>query len=226
MKRGIIAVWLAGLIISPVLAAPTAYVDRVGAYWNAGLGGGEFNVTPNAELMVLSGQTSSFMTFCVEKYAGLEPSNTFYASIQPDAFLGGGNTGPLGPNGGDPLDTRSAYLYRQYLNGAITVNSDVEAGVFQQAIWVIEEEINPFSVGSAVTSLVDDATANADGSMYDVQVLHLWKIDPQYPLKPIDIQDLLIGTSGGCPPIPVPGALVLGSLGIGLVRCFRRRQAV
>lgn len=223
MKWGVVTVLLVGLVTTPVLAAPTVLVDRSGAFWNASLGGGQFNVTPNAELMAISGETGNFLSFCVENRTDLPLSEEIFASVQSDAFTGNGNTGPLGPNGGDPLDTRTAYLYRQYRDGVITVNDNIQAGVFQQAIWVIEEELDPFSVGSAVTDLVDDATANADGSLYGIQVLHLWQINPDHPDKPEQIQDLLIDASGACP-VPAPGAFVLGSLGLGLVRCFRRRR--
>lgn len=222
MKRGIVTMFLAGLIASPVLAVPTALIDRDGAFWNATLGGGQFRVTPNADLMAISGETGSFLTFCVEEQESLVMPGPFYASVMPDAVVGGYDSdGFIGPNGGDLLDTRSAYLYRQYRNGTITISSNVEAGVFQQAIWVIEDEIAPLPNNHPAMLLVADAEANANGSTYGIQVLHLWQGEPGW--KPDQVQDLLIDASGPCT-IPAPGALVLGSLGLAVIRCCRRHR--
>jgi len=197
---------IAGVAMLGILAAAPSFAaivnegDWVTLTWADPYGGngsgGAFGVLKNSVVL--------FNTFCLETDEYFNPGNSYYVyDISNTAYAGGANT-----NSGDELDFRTAYLYRQYLDGSIT-----DQTLLQNAIWVIEQEIT--SSDASVLNLINTA-ANASG-YYGIAVMNISSDGAGVNLK----QSMLV-------PVPEPGTLILlgsGLLGLALVgrrKKFRR----
>ena len=228
-------------------------VDRTTDYYTPGYGGGEFTLSTatlstsayspltkniatqdynNGAIIVT--MTTSFQTFCVEtdEYVFLphmvEQTIINWDGTDSDAVYGGSDPSPEP----DPLDPMTAYLYTQFATGVLSNydyptmglmpgdDRDTDARQLQYAIWYIEQELGPGSLISgskaeawykeAYDAVVTNQTWTGIG---DVRVLNLWD-----NTEPTPLQDMLYL-------VPVPGAVLLGILGLGVAGIKLRKFA-
>ncbi|MFQ5592233.1 MAG: hypothetical protein ACE5HE_13810 [Phycisphaerae bacterium] len=180
-------------------------------------GGGEFIFTPLAGHNEFNGVTyDPFITFCLETNEYLDIGSAFkVVDIGPAAHHGGeGGSDP------DPLDERTAWLYQSFRDGSLAAYGyDYGAGpgrvasadALQTVIWGIEDELGSWVPGSALeTAFFNAASTNANG-LGSVRVLNIaWPSG-----KPAQSQLVLI---------PVPNAILLGVVGLGMIGCAKRRR--
>jgi hypothetical protein len=234
MKRFLVLVGVCLLTTSFASAAPTVTVGRLpGTFFTPGWTG-EYQLTPNAELGALLSSSSSFQSFCIERgaYVQAEPATTYNVGVS-DKIM----------NSGVPLAPETAYLYTQFHNGTLTgydytVGADRadSARSLQAAIWYTQGQgsnlvdlLNPNPAWTPVDAgsdeavlaqqFVDEAMGAGWTSIGNVRVLNLSSGENG---ACVDNQDML----GVVPTaIPVPGALAMVSIGVGLLGWRRKRSA-
>lgn len=191
------------LIAAPAFCVPMVEITSRGIFGNDG---GIFNV----KLIDLPGVNDSFSTWCIETNETLTVGSTYFVEVNTYAVAGGESIGR------DYLDSRTAWLYTQYLNGVYTITDGTQAALFQNAIWALEDEIDdPASGANLYFDAADGSGATGIGN---IRVLNLWSnYNSSTGVYSGNRQDLLVS---------VPDAsimLLLGPSLVGLGIIGRRR---
>jgi len=121
---------------------------------------------------------SELITFCIEWNEDLIGENNFTATVNTGAINGG-----YDGTGYDALNTESAWLYNEYLNGATfgISNLNRRAAVVQEAIWSFEGELQTdwslYAETAGIKQSAINAVANGWTNDY-IRVLNInWQSD-------------------------------------------------
>jgi len=206
--------------------------------WQTGVGG-EFTVTPDAQLAAQLGNYSpwtsnqggyngSIQTFCVESLEYLQAGVTYDVTTNSITMMTG-----------DTLTAGAAYLYSQFAQGTLagydyanipgngrTILGTGNAQTLQNALWfLMEPSLFPSQASNPYVLLADstlggyaNASAAAGAHNYGVEVINLWTAGSTVHNSQTAWQDLLIYTG-----VPEPSTLALISAAAGLLALRRRR---
>jgi hypothetical protein len=241
MRRLIFISIVCAFVTAPAMAdyyGGQIYYNRIGGYYSGN--GGEFTLSTDGGTGLLldlsayatttknqpgSTATPSFQSFCVEgtEYVAspmqiMVSTTTAEGTSDSHAVLGG-------KLNGDDLDPRTAYLYTEFATGTLTgynytlAGRAASAGDLQAAIWWIEGETS--GVDNAYVTMANNAVA-AGGEWYgmgigNVRILNTW--------TPGHIGDLNFKLQDQLYLVPVPAAVLLGMLGLGVAGLKLRKFA-
>ena len=214
----LLAVGLCTLVVRADLTATVTLSNSYGS-----TGGGEFLATPTNfgfEPLSLGQDPGQFEVFCVEYNEYINFGVEYYVEINDEAVNGG-----VGGPSPDPLDPKTAFLYNEFITGQLssagynygTESARVEsANALQAVIWLFEEEITTLSdvLSPAEVTLAGDFIDHADANVGttwngigNVRILNMY----EHANRTGFAQDQLVA-------IPAPSGLLLGVIGLGLVR--------
>ncbi|HPC94037.1 MAG TPA: PEP-CTERM sorting domain-containing protein [Sedimentisphaerales bacterium] len=183
------------VVIASVLAAPTFADMKVQIYDGFGTtNGGEFRAKVLEDPIGIYNKGDFISTFCLETKEYLSIGGIYYVTLSDNAIQGG-----VGP-AGDPLDDQSKKIYNYWLD-TLTHNAS-NADDVQNALWYQEGE-------GGSSNYLNSITASAA----NVKVMNLWTGAPYQGYA----QDLLVR-------VPLPGAVLLGVLGMGVAGLRLRRR--
>ena len=204
---------------------PMLTINRVSGYYSGD--GGAFTIvsaalsnaeySPSPEKTKDIGTTGSFQSFCIEQTEHVTIPGNYYFTLDTCAVQGGAGGGSP-----DPLGYATAWLYTQFATGVLSgynygAERTTSAAALQNAIWYLEDEIAPVS-GQANTWVIAANAAVSSGdwgnTIGDVRILNLYKYDSEG--NKVDCQSQLYL-------VPVPGAVLLGMLGLGAAGMKLRR---
>jgi len=219
----------------PVVVGTTVLADSYGDS-----GGGEFNATKDkldVKPLSLGGGSGPFETFCMEYYEGAGFNANGLCADMNDRTVATNAAYSAGARGGfqDPLDTRTAYLYSQFITGVLAgYNYSPGAGrvetanALQAAIWLIEDELTALEVTqkfapaevtqanafvTAATAAVLDGYKNGGVVVFNLYT----KDDSGARVESQDILGLVI--------VPLPTSALAGMSVLGGLALVRRRRA-
>jgi len=184
---------------------------------------GVYGTTSGGEFAI-SYAGGSFISFCLETGQNISYGTPYTVTLGSDAVVGGGvaaNAG-LGDVAGsagiyDPLSNSTAWLYTQYLAGALSGQAadDASANKAQKAIWYLEDES-----GGVFNSWVTDAyAAVALGWVNPTGVGQVYVLNLMNPETETMHQDQLYMM-----PVPEPETYAMLLAGLGLMGFVARRR--
>lgn len=236
MIRSTTAAAIVGMmaLAAPSLANPISAGDFLRFSDGPGtVNGGEFIVNS-----LQSGQT--IRTFCLEV-----PENFFFGgapgvthpfevdAVTDRAVFGGNNNDPPVGDPGDPISSRTAFLYQNFARGTLAgytygLDSDPDrirsANALQNSIWFLEHEISDQNEGiadpatQALIAMFLTMDMGGFTGLGDVQVANMrYRVDGPGGNAGDEAQDILIL-------VPLPHAAGLGLAGLLCVMGVRRRR--
>ncbi len=205
------------LFISVPVMADMRVLLEDGPYGNTG--GGEFLITVlgtadlGGDKIGIYDVGDQFVTFCIETNEYVSYNHKYYATIDTVAWDGGSGGGTP-----DPLSPESAYLYSLWIDNLIG-HSDGNADDLQKAIWYLEGEnlgVNNYLVNQANLAVAPGGSWNTTwgNTIGNIRVMNLW-INSDHTGH---AQDQIVR-------VPVPGAILLGMLGLCVAGLKLRRFA-
>jgi hypothetical protein len=184
-------------IVCAFLTAPALADMKVQIFDGVGTtNGGEFLAKVLEDSIGIYPKDSFISTFCVETSEYLSIGGTYFVTLSTDAIKGGE---PVS----DPLSDESASIYAGWLDHPLDHTAAI-ADMVQKGIWWYENE----SGGEIPIAIWKSGKAN------DIMVMNLWN-DAAHTSN---AQDLLVR-------VPVPGAILLGMLGLGAAGVKLRKFA-
>jgi hypothetical protein len=235
MRKLIFITVLCAFLAGPVLADPSVrvYYGPATDDYRSG-SGGEFTaqLVEGWDYDVLSlyadstkneaGYDTSFQTFCIENNEFLKEDGHLYDVVLSDDAVAGGSGGPQP----DPISLGTAWLYQEFATGQLdgynynplagSPAREDDAVTLQEAIWALEQEIaapvNNEFFDAAVTQFGSIAAAMADNAgTIGVMAMNL------YGSVELSQDQLVL--------VPVPAAVLLGILGLGVAGLKLRKYA-
>jgi hypothetical protein len=254
MKKALLVSALVAMLVAPAMAGPVTFRWYVGSSYKTfttnaqvdltnyspeggGLGGAFWVNLDSGTLSYSNGtamvtktappkQSNLFTTYCLENGItfGWGPSNIYYATVDRNAYSGNAGIG------GDTVSNVTEYIYDRWLKGVYGTGADNvdNDGVYDQqeinqAIWFAEGELG--SITGDALALYNGALAAVGGKAdaTHTHALNLWTlkqgtVGDYTGWLATDIQSQLIS-------VPVPGAALLGLLGLSIVGWVKRRMA-
>lgn len=178
------------------------------------------------------GNAESFQSFCLEVSESVaQPMDIQVSTTFIDETTGvitglGSHAIKGGMTFGDNLDQRTAYLYHQFATGVLSsydytvAGRDVSAGDLQKAIWWIEGESLGSNAGQSgiwITEATNKIASGAWSGIGQVRALNTW--------VPGHVGDLDYKLQDQLFLVPVPAAVLLGVLGLGVASIKLRKYA-